>query len=104
MLDTLHQILETAYFYGERHEIDWEFRPLLEAASGIAITERQLRWMDYGRYSNRQQTKMKMGGFVGELKLLGDLDPFLDLLKYSEVLHVGKGTTFGFGRMEVVNN
>jgi hypothetical protein len=97
----LRRVLELAYFYGARHEIDWEFRPLLEAANGIAITERQLRWVDYGRYSNRQQTKMKLGGFVGELRLEGDLSPFLDLLHYSEVLHVGKGTTFGLGRMEV---
>ena len=97
----LRRILELAYFYGDRHEVDWQFHPLLEAASGIAITDRQLRWVDYDRYSNRQKTKMQLGGFVGELRLEGDLSPFLDLLHYSEVLHVGKGTTFGLGRMEI---
>ncbi len=97
----LRRALELAYFYSPQAEIDWDFHDLLVAADNVAIADRKLRWVDYDRYSNRQQTKMKLGGFVGDLTLEGDLAPFLDLLHYSEVLHVGKGTTFGLGRVEV---
>ena len=48
--------------------------------------------------------KMKMGGFVGDIVLEGDLSPFVELLLYSEVLHVGKGATFGLGRVEIKIN
>ena len=44
---------------------------------------------------------MKMGGFVGDMTVEGNLSPFRSLLNYSEVLHVGKGTTFGLGKMEI---
>lgn len=97
----LRRILELAYFYAPREQIDWEFHPLLQAASAIAIKDRNLHWEEQGRYSSRQQAKMQLGGFVGDMTLQGDLAPFLDVLHYSEVLHVGKGTTFGLGRIEV---
>ena len=44
---------------------------------------------------------MKMGGFVGEITLEGDLNPFSELLRAAEVVHVGKGTTFGLGKVEI---
>ncbi len=97
----LRRVLELAYFYSPQAEINWEFHDLLVAANDVQIAKRNLQWVDYDRYSNRQQAKMKLGGFIGDLTLSGDLAPFLDLLAYSEVLHVGKGTTFGLGRVEV---
>jgi len=41
---------------------------------------------------------MSMGGFIGSLELAGDLSPFSPLLRMAEVLHVGKGATFGLGK------
>ncbi|HDZ02552.1 MAG TPA: CRISPR system precrRNA processing endoribonuclease RAMP protein Cas6 [Nitrospirae bacterium] len=59
---------------------------------------RNLKWYDWERYSARQETKMKMGGFVGEITFEGDIEPFMPILKAGEVLHVGKGTGFGLGK------
>jgi len=98
----LRRLLELAYFYSPGEKINWEFHDFLVAANEVQISQRNLQWEDYDRYSNRQKAKMKMGGFVGDINLTGDLSQFMDLLHYSEVLHVGKGTTFGLGRMEVV--
>jgi CRISPR/Cas system endoribonuclease Cas6 (RAMP superfamily) len=33
------------------------------------------------------------------MRLEGDLQPFTQLLRMAEVLHVGKGATFGLGRV-----
>jgi hypothetical protein len=35
-----------------------------------------LRWLDWERWSHRQNTAMKLGGLVGTLTLEGDVAPF----------------------------
>jgi hypothetical protein len=94
----LRRALELAYFHVPEAAVDWSFRPLLEAASKVEVTAGDLRWHDWERYSNRQQTRMSMGGFIGSLELAGDLSPFSPLLRTAETLHVGKGATFGLGK------
>ncbi len=42
-----------------------------------------------------------MGGFVGEVTFAGNIGPFIPLIKVGEILHVGKGTSFGLGRYEI---
>ena len=97
----LRRILELTHFYMPEEECDWEFRDLLNAANDVTIVNKNLHWQDQGRYSSRQKRKLKIGGFVGDIILEGDLSPFTKLMKYSEVLHVGKGATFGLGRVEM---
>ena len=95
----LRRVLELAHFHVPDSAVDWEFQPLLVAADSVQTVHRDLRWHDWERRSNRQKTEMKMGGFVGDLVLQGDLTPFADLLHASEVVHVGKGAVFGNGKM-----
>jgi len=97
----LRRILELAWFHVPDAEVDWTFRPLLERASTVKVRASDLVWKDWQRYSNRQQRSMTLGGFVGTLDLEGDLTPFGPLLRTAEVVHVGKGATFGLGRMEI---
>lgn len=97
----LRRVLELVWFYMPGAEINWEFHDLLVAADAVAITERRLRHTDWQRYSNRQGAKIDMSGFTGDLVLAGNLAPFLDLLEYIRTLHLGKGTVFGLGQLEV---
>lgn len=99
---TLRRVLELAHFYVPSLTLGADYEPLLARTGDVRIVERDLRWKDWQRFSNRQQTKMKMGGFVGEIVLEGDLNPFSELLRAVEVVHVGKGTTFGLGKVEIV--
>jgi CRISPR/Cas system endoribonuclease Cas6 (RAMP superfamily) len=71
-------------------------------AKGIKTKETQFRWYDWKRYSSRQETKIGMGGFVGEITFVGNLALFLPLIRAGEILHVGKGTSFGLGRYEML--
>jgi CRISPR/Cas system endoribonuclease Cas6 (RAMP superfamily) len=57
-----------------------------------------IRWRDWERYSARQDARMKMGGFVGEVEYAGAIGEFVPLLKLGERVHIGKGTGFGLGR------
>ncbi|MBW8874824.1 MAG: CRISPR system precrRNA processing endoribonuclease RAMP protein Cas6 [Acidobacteria bacterium] len=97
----LRRTLELAHFHVPGAAIDWTFRPLLDRASAIRVTASDLVWRDWDRYSNRQGTKMTFGGFTGLLHLEGDLAPFAPLLRTAEILHLGKGATFGQGRLKV---
>lgn len=97
----LRRTLELAWFHLPGAELDWHLRPLLDRASEVNVIATDLRWQELYRYSNRQQRKISLGGFVGTMALEGDLSPFAPLLRSAEVLHVGKGATFGLGRVKV---
>ncbi len=97
----LRRALEIAHFHVPGQTVDWEVAPLMERAAGVRVAESRLWWHDWQRYSNRQRCKMKLGGFVGEAVIEGELEPFAPLLRTVEVIHVGKGTTFGLGRLEI---
>jgi len=62
----------------------------------------RMRWHDYHRYSNRQRTKVPMGGLVGDVELGHALPPgLLEWWKAAALVHVGKGACMGLGRVEM---
>ncbi|MBI3949194.1 MAG: CRISPR system precrRNA processing endoribonuclease RAMP protein Cas6 [Acidobacteria bacterium] len=73
---------------------------LIERAKEAHLARSRLRWQDWERYSNRQQTRLRMGGFVGEMEFTGLAGEFLPVLALGELLHVGTGTTMGLGKFE----
>jgi CRISPR-associated endoribonuclease Cas6 len=97
----IRRVLELAWLHVPGAEIDWSFRPLLDRAAALRSTPR-LAWHDWDRYSNRQQRKVTLGGLLGTLEIEGEIDPDLAaLLRAAEILHVGKGATFGLGKIEL---
>lgn len=97
----LRRISLLAYFHCGEDISDWDFRGIIEKAKGVKVVAGNLRWYDWERFSARQDTRMKMGGFVGEIAFQGNIGPFMPLIKAGEVLHVGKGTSFGLGRFNI---
>jgi hypothetical protein len=93
----LRRLSNLAYFHCGT-ELDLNFRGLITAAEQIETVHSDLRWYDWERYSTRQDARMKLGGFVGTVTYRGDLLPFLPLLRLGEVVHIGKGTSFGLGK------
>lgn len=78
------------------------FREWIERAAEVRTVAQELQWYDWERYSTRQQAHMKLGGVIGTVTYEGMIDPFLPLLRAGEVVHVGKGTSFGLGRYRVL--
>ena len=89
------------YFHCNGDSSEWDFKGMIEKAKEVRVKEKKLRWYDWERYSGRQETMVKMGGFVGEITFEGNIESFLPLIKAGEVLHVGKGTGFGLGKYEI---
>ena len=97
----LRRIGSLDYFHcgGKAGSID--YRALISAAKSVASVERNLSWNDWNRYSKRQQQGMNLGGFTGEISYKGDIGEFWSFLRVGELIHVGKGTTFGLGKYQI---
>lgn len=74
---------------------------LYELAKEIELVKDETRWFDWERYSFRQDTRMRLGGFVGKAYYKGRLDPFWPYLRIGEFVHVGKNASFGLGWYEL---
>jgi len=99
----LRRISLLSYFHcGEELEVD--FRGLIKESEAIQTKKSNLRWYDWERYSGRQDTRMKLGGFIGRVTFSGALDSFWPYLSLGEFIHVGKGSSFGLGKYEILRN
>lgn len=98
----LRRLSLLSYFHCGVDPSGWDFKRIIEKSKKVIIKQRKLRWYDWERYSFRQDTRMKMGGFIGEITFEGNIEPFMSIIKAGEVLRVGKGTGFGLGKYEIV--
>ncbi len=90
------------YFHCEERDLTWAYKDIIEEAKKIIIKESNIRWFDWSRYSSRQGTKMKLGGIIGKITYEGRIKPYMEILKAGEIFHVGKNTTFGLGKYEII--
>lgn len=94
----LRRISLLSYFHCDYKLDDRGFKDLIEQARDVRTINQKLHWHDWERYSNRQETRMKMGGVMGEITYEGDLTPFWPYIRLGEYVHVGKGSSFGLGK------
>lgn len=82
----------------EGTEVDWD-----ADSPGVipTITKQKHRQAGIPRYSNRRNEKMLLRGIEGECFLESVQDEMLSLLLAGELVHIGKNTSFGFGRYRV---
>lgn len=81
-------------------KLDLNFHQLSEMAGAVAL-ESSLEWVDWIRYSSRQNRHMNLGGVTGSI-VLRDVPPeFRVLLAAGQLSHVGKNATFGLGRYRI---
>jgi len=99
----LRRISLLSYFHCNYRIDDTGFKELIEQAGKIKTVKRSLYWHDWERYSNRQETRMKLGGFMGEITYGGELEKFWPYIRLGEDVHVGKGSGFGLGRYRIEN-
>ncbi len=82
--------------------LEVDFRALVRRAEAVEPLEQNLYWYDWQRYSTRQQSRMKMGGLLGQVAFkAGSLRPFWPWLALGQWLHVGKSVSMGLGRYRI---
>jgi len=66
-----------------------------------SVVAKHFYFQDLTRRSDKQNTKMNMGGLMGEM-IIKDIDAEVyKLLKIGEVIGVGKSSVFGLGKIKV---
>lgn len=80
-------------------EIKKEPREKLSFKPRYKELESSIKFSDQTRLSNRQKTKLQMGGIVGNIKY-DDIDKnSLNYLNLAEIIGLGKQTVFGMGKI-----
>ena len=94
----LRRISMLTYFHTDT-PLETDFAGLTAEARDVALSDARLSWLDWTRYSSRQDTTMQMGGLVGELTVdLSDHPHLWPYLRLGQWTHAGKGTSMGLGR------
>lgn len=101
IVNLIRRLSALSYFHCDQ-KLEAGYDELIEEAKTLNVLSSDLLWHDWERYSNRQKTRMKLGGFVGKITLGGEsLGKFLPLIFIGSLIHIGNGYTFGLGRYEV---
>lgn len=73
----------------------------IEIKEDYKIVTKNLSYQELTRRSNKQNTKMHLGGLMGEM-VVKDIDAkTYELLRLGEVIGVGKSTVFGLGKIKI---
>ncbi len=78
-----------------------EAERLVMLAGEVKTVREDLSVLHLERYSNRVKEKMDFSGLMGSLEYEGELTPFVPWLSAAQILHIGRNTTFGMGKIEV---
>lgn len=78
-----------------------DMKELIEKSKKVVLINSEIYWHQQGRYSYRQNKGISMAGVSGTLDFEGDFSPFIGFLRIGEYLHLGKGTSFGLGKIKV---
>jgi hypothetical protein len=81
--------------------IEADFRSLGERAERVHTVSAHTEWIERSRTSSKTKQRHELSGFIGEATYEGNLNEFLPWLTLGELVHVGKHTAWGNGRMEI---
>ena len=90
-------LLEQEYGQGDEPSPSQQWQELAPLASHIECTDNQTRWEEVRSYSKRSHYMTQIGGISGSATFAGNLAPFLELLVWGELVHVGKNVVKGSG-------
>ena len=83
------------------YELKNEDKKKLTFEPHYKLIKSDIKFLDLTRYSNKQKTKMKFGGLLGEM-IFDEVDPkSFELLKIAEIIGIGKQTVFGLGEVKI---
>jgi hypothetical protein len=98
-----HRAFVLSQLYGDHQEPEpFDSRNLPLFDGDVRLAESKTRWLDWTRYSQRQQQSMQLGGIMGRVSFTGKTGQYMPLFRLGEYLHIGKGTGFGLGKYRIV--
>jgi len=104
IIKALLRRISTILTFYHNIEPEFDYKNLNSEAKKIRIKKEDIKWVDLKRYSKRQNSEMKLGGFMGQITYEGEIKPFLPLLISGQYTHIGKNCTFGLGGYRIVKD
>lgn len=102
VLRNLLRRLSSLYYFHHGQPLDVDYQGIIARAEQVELVEDKTQWVDWERYSSRQDSRMNLGGIVGSATYNGDIRELLPLIFLGQWTHVGKAATFGMGKYEIV--
>ena len=90
-------LLEREYGQGDEQSPSQQWQHLVPLANQVVCIDDKTRWEEVRSYSKRTQHMTQIGGMCGSATFAGDLAPFLELLVWGELVHIGKNAVKGSG-------
>jgi hypothetical protein len=83
--------------------LEYDRRMLLQISGRLKLDQHELRWQSWTRHSSTTPAGgMPIGGFVGALRITGDLQPVWPLFCVGAITHAGGETALGLGRYDLL--
>lgn len=82
--------------------LEVDFAGLGAQAEKVRTVSSKVQWLEQFRTSSKTRQRHELSGFVGEAVYEGDLTEFLPWLALGELVHVGKHTAWGMGRIHLL--
>lgn len=79
-----------------------EIETICELSKAIHLVSSNIYYKQVDRFSSKSNEKMDFTGIMGTLSFEGNLDVFVPWLNVAQLLHIGRNTTFGCGKIDVV--
>ncbi len=84
--------------------IEVAFKRIGSVADSVRLLEDRTHRLEIDRRSARTRQRHDIGGFVGKARYQGEaIGGLMPLIRLGEVIHVGKHSAFGNGRLEVID-
>jgi len=99
----LRRVSLLIFYYDNINTPIIDYKQIKKNLENVVIIENKTNWLDWQRYSTRQEEYMQFGGIIGEIKFnLKDFDisQYINILKFCEIVNIGKNYTFGNGRIK----
>lgn len=100
--NAVRRVTSMLYFHHDGLLMDVDFQSMFKRAEEVELVSNGVKWVDWERYSARQNTKMQLGGMLGEASYRGPIREFVPWLLAGETLRIGKQTAFGLGKIGLV--
>jgi len=101
LIGALLRRLESLSFFYCGGSLSLDYREMLARAKEVQVVSSNLRWVEWERYSRRQDRKIPWGGVLGCMGYSGDFTTFLPFLALGEMVGIGNNCAFGLGRYKV---
>lgn len=101
----LRRISALSYFHCGLNLNELDFREIIKKSEEIKLKNSNLKWVEIERYSKRQNLSHNLLGFTGECEYEGEnIQLFMPLLRLFSLLQIGKHTSFGQGKYQLIEN